>query len=95
MTPEGNGEQTSGQTSSEEAATRFLRDSILLVMGISTARLFRIHGLQSVSARFGLSPCTGVVGNLTKEIMPFRQRGHGIDPGGPTISDGVLLVEQR
>jgi hypothetical protein len=34
-------------------------------------------------------------GNLTKEIIPYLHRGHGMDPGGPTNSEGMLLVEQR
>lgn len=93
MKPAENGVQTSGHTSSEEAA-RFLGASILLEMGISTAHGVRIQGLQRASARFGLSPLAGVAGSLTKETIPFRQRGHGIEPGGPAIAR-VLLVEQR
>lgn len=54
-----------------------------------------MHELQKPSARFALSSFAGEAGSLAKETIPFLQRGHGIDPGGPTISDVMLLVEQR
>lgn len=34
-------------------------------------------------------------GNLTKEIIPCRQRGQGIEPGGPSVSEEALFVEHR
>lgn len=34
-------------------------------------------------------------GNLTKDTMPCRQRGQGMEPGGIDDSVGMLLVEQR
>jgi len=98
MAADGNGVQEKGQTTSEETtATRSLQNSDLqdTDAGGPNARGCRMHGLQKLSARFGLSSFAGVVGSLIKETIPFRQRGHGIDPGGPTISDVMLLVEQR
>lgn len=95
---DGNGVQERGQTTSEEtAATRFFRNSDpqAIVAGGARPRGCRIHGLQKLRARFGLSSLAGVVGSLMKETIPVRQRGQGIEPGGPTISDVMLLVEQR
>jgi hypothetical protein len=94
---DGNGLQVIGQTSSEEtAATRFrLISALEKVAGESMDRVFSMHGLQNVSAEPDLSPSVGVLGNLVKDIMPFRQRGHGMDPGGPVNSTRMLLVEQR
>lgn len=54
-----------------------------------------MHGLQKLMAGFGFSSFSGVLGNLINATIPVRQKGHGIDPGGPTISDVMLLVEQR
>lgn len=36
-----------------------------------------------------------VPGSLTNDTIPWRQRGHGIDPGGPWAKVEELLVEQR
>ena len=33
--------------------------------------------------------------SLTNETMPFRQRGHAIEPGGPLDTVEVQFVEQR
>lgn len=54
-----------------------------------------MHGVQRPSDIGSLFSFAGEPGNFTKEIIPFLQKGHGIDPGGPTISEGMLLVEQR
>ena len=83
MAADGNGVQERGQMTSEEtAATQFLRNSDLqdAVAGGARARGCRMHGLHKLSVRFGLSSFAGVVGSLIKETIPFRQRGHGIDP---------------
>lgn len=94
---EGNGLQVSGQTNSEETAATRLRliSALQTVAGESTDRVFRMHGLQNVSAELDLSPSVGVPGNLVNDIIPLRQRGHGIDPGGPVNSTQTWLVEQR
>ena len=87
----------SGQTNSEETAATRLRliSALQTVAGESTDRVFRMHGLQNVSAEPDLNPSVGVLGNLVNDIIPFRQRGHGIDPDGPVYSTRTLLVEQR
>jgi hypothetical protein len=88
----------SGQTNSEETAATRLRliSALQTVAGESTDRVFRMHGLQNVSAELDLNPPeVGVLGNLVNDIIPFRQRGHGIDPAGPVNSTRTLLVEQR
>ena len=54
-----------------------------------------MHGVHRVRERGSVTSLRGVLGNLTKEIMPCRQRGQGTDPVGPKLSDEVLLVEQR
>lgn len=98
MAADGNGVQDRGQTTSEETnTTRFLRNSDLqaVTSGCARAQGGRMHELQKPSARFALSSFAGEAGSLAKETIPFLQRGHGIDPGGPTISDVMLLVEQR
>jgi hypothetical protein len=94
---DGNGLQVSGQTISEETAATRLRliSDLLIVAGESTDRVFRMHGLQNVSDELDFSPSVGVLGNLVNDIIPLRQRGHGIDPGGPVNSTRTLLVEQR
>jgi len=94
---DGNGLQVIGQTSSEETAATRLRliSALETVAGESIDRVFSMHGLQNVSAELDLSPSVGVLGSLTNNIMPFRQRGHGMDPGGPVNSTRMLLIEQR
>lgn len=94
---DGNGLQVSGQTNSEERAATRLRliSALQTVAGESTERVFKMHGLQNVSAELDLSPSVGVLGSLVNDIIPFRQRGHGIDPAGPVNSTRTLLVEQR
>lgn len=54
-----------------------------------------MHGVHRPRERFSLSSLAEEPGNFTKEIMLCRQRGHGIEPGGPIISEVILLVEQR
>jgi len=94
---DGKGLQVIGQTSSEETAATRLRliSALKTVAGESIDRVFSMHGLQNVRAELDLSPSVGVLGNLLNDIIPFRQRGHGIDPGGPVNSTRMLLVEQR
>jgi hypothetical protein len=94
---DGNGLQVNGQTSSEETAATRLRliSDLLRFPGESTDRVFRMHGLQNVSDELDFSPSVGVLGNLVNDIIPFRQRGHETDPGGPVNSTRTLVVEQR
>ena len=54
-----------------------------------------MHGVQSPREICILFSLDKEPGNLTKEIIPCLHRGHGMDPGGPTNSEGMLLVEQR
>lgn len=97
MVTEGNGLQETGQRISEETeATRFFRISgVQAGDGRSDSRGCSMHGVQRPRDRCSLISFAGEPGNLTKEVIPCRHRGHGMDPGGPTISDGMLLVEQR
>jgi hypothetical protein len=86
-----------GQTSSEETAATRLRliSALETLAGESIDRVFSMHGLQNVRAELDLRPSIGVLGNLLNDVIPFRQSGHGIDPGGPVNSTRMLLVEQR
>lgn len=54
-----------------------------------------MHGVQRPRDTCSLFSFAGEMGNLTKERMPCLQSGHGIDPGGATILEGMRLVEQR
>lgn len=95
---EGNGLHVSGHTISDEtAATRFLRISDLeMIAGSSSAIGFWMQGLQRLRTWFDLiSVLAGEARSLTKETMPVRQSGQGIDPDGPVISWWMVLVEQR
>lgn len=96
MGTDGNGVQERGHTTSEETdATRFLLISDLQVSGEPKRRGWEMHDVHKFRVRFCLSSFEDAVGSLTNEMIPLRHRGHGIDPGGPTISDVMLLVEQR
>lgn len=97
MVTEGKGLQVTGQNSSEDTdATRFFRTSAVLIgEWRSASRGWSMHGVQRPSDKCSLTSFTGEPGNLLKETMPCLQRGHGMDPGGPTNSEGRLLVEQR
>lgn len=55
----------------------------------------KLHLMQRLSSWFSLSSFGGNLGNFTKDMIPFRQRGHGIEPGRASVSGVVLLVEQR
>lgn len=54
-----------------------------------------MHGVQRPRDICSLVSFAGELGNLVKERMPCLQRGHGTDPGGATIFEGMWLVEQR
>ena len=54
-----------------------------------------MQGVHRVRDSGNLISFDGVWGNLMKDVMPFRQRGHGIAPAGVDGFEGMLLVEQR
>lgn len=54
-----------------------------------------LHLLHRIVSWLGLITFFGIVGNLMNDMIPFRQRGQGIEPGGAEISELMLLVEQR
>lgn len=54
-----------------------------------------MHGVHKLSDNGNLISFDEEPGSLTKEMMPCRQRGQGMEPGGTDDSDGMLLVEQR
>lgn len=54
-----------------------------------------MHGVHRLRDRCNLISLTGEPGNLAKEMIPCRHRGHGMAPGGPNNSEEMLLVEQR
>lgn len=54
-----------------------------------------MQGVQRPRERCNLIAFAGGPGNLTKEMIPYRHKGHGMEPGGPVISEAMLLVEQR
>jgi len=54
-----------------------------------------MHGVHRLRDTCNLFSFAWEPGNLTKEIIPCLQRGQGIEPGGPHVSEETLLVEQR
>lgn len=95
---EGNGLHVTGQKRSEETeATRFFRISVVEVGGVerSASRGWSMHGVQRLRDRWNLISFAGNPGSLAKEVMPWRHRGHGMDPGGVSNSEEILLAEQR
>jgi len=54
-----------------------------------------MHGVHMLRDACNLFSFGWKLGNLTKEIIPCRQRGQGTEPGGPCISEETLAVEQR
>ena len=54
-----------------------------------------MQGLQNPRERCSFISFAGDPGNLVNEMMPWRQRGHGMDPGGPNDSEGLLVVEHK
>jgi hypothetical protein len=54
-----------------------------------------MHGVQRPRDTCNLFSFACEPGNLTKETIPCLQRGQGIEPAGPSISEEMLLVEQR
>jgi len=92
---DGNGLHVTGQSNSEGTeSTQFLwisgvweRDGWSLSRGCNIVQ--RPRDMCNLFS-FAWEP-----GNLTKETIPCLQRGQGIEPGGPSISEETLLVEQR
>jgi len=54
-----------------------------------------MHGVQRLRETCILFSFAWEPGNLTKETIPCLQRGQGMEPGGPHVSEETLLVEQR
>lgn len=54
-----------------------------------------MHGVHKLSDKGNLISFAEEPGNLTKDTMPCRQRGQGMEPDGIDDSEGMLLVEQR
>lgn len=54
-----------------------------------------MHGVHRPRDMCNLISLIGEPGNLAKDMIPCLHRGHGMEPGGPALSDGMLLVEQR
>jgi len=94
---DGNGLQVTGQSISDGTeATRFLPMSGVREMdGWSRSRGCSMQGVHRPKDMCNLFSFAWEPGNLTKEITPCLQRGQGIEPGGPTISEETLFVEQR
>lgn len=94
---DGNGLQVTGQSISEGTeATRFLpisgvreRDGRSMSPGCS------MHGVHRPRDTCNLFSFAWEPGNFTKDTIPCLQRGQGIEPGGPSISEETLFVEQR
>jgi len=97
MATEGNGLQVTGQRKSEETeATRFFRTSGKHASDFSSmSRGWSMHGAQRPRDRGSFISFAEEPGSLSKETMPCLQRGHGMEPVGPTISDEILHVEHR
>jgi hypothetical protein len=97
MATEGNGLQVTGQRKSEETeATRFFRTSGKHASDFpSMSRGWSMHGAQRPRDRGSFISFAEEPGSPSKETMPCLQRGHGMEPVGPTISDEILHVEHR
>lgn len=97
MGTEGNGLQETGQKrSGETEATRFFRiSSVEVGDGRSGSQWCSMHGVHRPRGKCSLVSFSGELGNLAKDIMPYRQRGQGMDPGRPAVSEMMLLVEHR
>lgn len=94
---DGNGLQETGQNISEETeATRFFRMSgVEVAVDRSESRGWSMHGVQNPRESGSFISFSRDPGSFTNEMIPCRQSGQGMDPGGPTISEEMLHVEQR
>ena len=45
-----------------------------------------MHGVQRPRNRCSVISFAREPSNLTEEVIPCRHKGHGIDPGGPTMA---------
>lgn len=94
---EGNGLHVTGQKISDDtAATRFFLISCEQEgVDLSCSRGWSMQGVHKLRDRCNLLSLAAEPGNLVKETIPVLQRGHGMEPGGPNSSEGILLVEHR
>lgn len=97
MATEGNGLHVTRHNRSEETeTTRLFRISGVRVGDLQNElRGCNMHGVHRPRDTCSLLSFTVEPGSFMKEIIGCLQSGHGMDPGGPTISEGMLLVEQR
>lgn len=64
----------------------------------SVSSVNEVHVKNESACRLVLGiPRSGLVaGSFLNDTIPWRQRGHGMDPGGPWVAAVVaLVVEQR
>lgn len=54
-----------------------------------------MHGVQKPREGGSFISFSREPGSLTKVMIPCLQSGQGMDPGGTTISEEMLHVEQR
>lgn len=96
---DGNGLQETVQNDSEDTGETlgFLRNSDLHaeLHGESGSQVSDAHGVHNPSVIFNFNSFDRDPGNFTKDTMPWRQRGQDMDPGGPTVVEVTLFVEQR
>lgn len=94
---EGNGLQVMGQNISDEMeSTRlFLASGEPSCSDISLSLGWSTHGVHKLSDTGNFISFAEEPGSLVKDIIPCRQRGQGMEPGGIDDSEGMLLVEQR
>lgn len=101
MLTEGNGLHVTGQNISDEteaARVLLLRCCCCSVVGEDwslASPVWSIHGAQKPSDIGNLSSLVRELGSRLKDTIPCLQRGHGIEPGGSTVTEGTLLDEQR
>ncbi|MCI07793.1 hypothetical protein A2U01_0028862, partial [Trifolium medium] len=70
-----------------------------VVMSLESPSTSLEHVQNDVKDKFVVVLCitfgSGLVcGSLTNETMPWRQRGHAIEPGGPCVLVEAEFVEQ-
>lgn len=94
---EGNGLQVTGHKRSEDTETTrfFLKSGVQVGDWVSGSHWWSMHGVQRPRDIWSLISLAEDPGNLANDVIPCLQRGQGIDPGGPTVSEEMLLVEQR
>lgn len=54
-----------------------------------------MHGAQNPSDIGNFISLVRELGSRLNDTIPCLQRGQGIEPGGPTVTEGTLLEEHR